>query len=79
MDTLGELVTLATFAALWPLLWVGHLVADHVTGQTDWQAAHKAAPRSRRSQRVRIRTAAGARCGRVECPLGAHLPQRGRS
>lgn len=40
-----QLITLATFGASWVVLAVGHNVADHVTGQSDWQATHKAAPR----------------------------------
>lgn len=35
---------LATFASIGFLLLVGHNLADHVTGQTDWQAARKRAP-----------------------------------
>uniref|UniRef100_UPI003F49AD8E hypothetical protein n=1 Tax=Amycolatopsis sp. CA-096443 TaxID=3239919 RepID=UPI003F49AD8E len=44
MSALDELTTLATFAASWAVLWVGHNLADHVTGQTDWQAENKGAP-----------------------------------
>ncbi|MBA8827869.1 hypothetical protein FHX42_005276 [Saccharopolyspora lacisalsi] len=36
--------TLVTFAATWPVLAVGHTVSDHITGQTDTIAAHKADP-----------------------------------
>ncbi|MET9263713.1 hypothetical protein [Amycolatopsis sp. NPDC004079] len=35
---------LATFAASGFLLVAAHNLADHVTGQCDWQAANKAAP-----------------------------------
>lgn len=35
---------LATFGAVWAVLSVGHTLADHVLGQTDHQAANKAAP-----------------------------------
>jgi hypothetical protein len=35
---------IATFAAVWATLAAGHNVADHVFGQTDWQAARKGAP-----------------------------------
>lgn len=34
----------ATFAAIAVTLHVAHQVADHVLGQTDWQANHKADP-----------------------------------
>jgi hypothetical protein len=36
--------TAATFAAIAATLYAAHQVADHVFGQTDHQAAHKAAP-----------------------------------
>ncbi|WP_327073265.1 DUF3307 domain-containing protein [Kitasatospora purpeofusca] len=35
---------LATLGAVWAVLSVGHTLADHVLGQTDHQAANKAAP-----------------------------------
>jgi hypothetical protein len=44
MNTVPELMTLVTFAASWAVLSVGHALADHVGGQTDFQAAHKSAP-----------------------------------
>lgn len=34
----------ATFAAVAVTLYAGHQLADHVLGQTDWQAANKAKP-----------------------------------
>jgi hypothetical protein len=37
--------TLATFSATGFVLLVAHNLADHVTGQCDWQAANKAAPK----------------------------------
>ncbi len=37
-------LVLAEFGAIWAVLSVGHTLADHVLGQTDHQAAHKAAP-----------------------------------
>jgi hypothetical protein len=43
--TVTDLTTLATFAASWAVLHVAHDLADHVTGQSDWQAANKAAPK----------------------------------
>ncbi len=36
--------TITTFAATLPILLVAHNLADHVTGQTDQQAADKALP-----------------------------------
>ncbi|MCR3719914.1 MULTISPECIES: hypothetical protein [Prauserella salsuginis group] len=45
MATVDELMTLATFAASGVVLLVGHNLADHVTGQCDWQAANKGAPK----------------------------------
>ncbi|GAA2972275.1 hypothetical protein GCM10010519_04250 [Streptomyces lactacystinicus] len=33
------------FGAVAAVLGVGHVLADYVLGQTDWQAAHKGAPR----------------------------------
>jgi len=39
-----QTATLATFATVWATLAVGHNLADHVLGQTDWQAANKGAP-----------------------------------
>lgn len=41
----NDLTTLVTFGASWPVLYVGHNLADHVTGQSDWQAANKVAPK----------------------------------
>lgn len=41
----AEVLTLATFGASWAVLHVGHNLADHVTGQCDWQAAGKGAPK----------------------------------
>ncbi|GAA3561387.1 hypothetical protein GCM10022222_51450 [Amycolatopsis ultiminotia] len=46
MATEAELATLATFAASWAVVHVAHNLADHVTGQTDWQADNKGAPTS---------------------------------
>lgn len=40
MDTAAAV----TFAVVWAFLSTGHALADHVLGQTDKQAAHKAAP-----------------------------------
>jgi hypothetical protein len=45
MATVDELTTMATFAASGVVLLVGHNLADHVTGQSDWQAEHKGAPK----------------------------------
>lgn len=42
--TLAQLLTLATFAVMLPVLIVSHDLADHVIGQTDHQAARKGAP-----------------------------------
>ncbi|WP_219806369.1 DUF3307 domain-containing protein [Streptomyces sp. SM12] len=42
--TLDQVATLATFSAVWAVLSVSHNLADHVLGQTDHQAAGKAAP-----------------------------------
>lgn len=42
--TLEQVVQLGTFATVWAVLAVGHTLADHVLGQTDAQAAKKAAP-----------------------------------
>ncbi|MGW7582780.1 DUF3307 domain-containing protein [Kitasatospora sp. NPDC054768] len=44
MTTIDQAVTLASFGAVWAVLAVGHNLADHVIGQTDHQARHKAAP-----------------------------------
>lgn len=44
MTSIEQVATLATFAAVWAVLSVGHNLADHVIGQTDRQAAGKAAP-----------------------------------
>ncbi|MCQ8833773.1 DUF3307 domain-containing protein [Streptomyces malaysiensis] len=44
MATVDDLMTLATFAGSGFFLLVGHNLADHVTGQCDWQAAEKGAP-----------------------------------
>ncbi|MEU4506780.1 DUF3307 domain-containing protein [Streptomyces sp. NPDC024089] len=44
MTTIDQAVTLASFGAVWAVLAVGHNFADHVIGQTDHQAGHKAAP-----------------------------------
>jgi len=43
-STIDQAVTLASFGAVWAVLAVGHNLADHVIGQTDHQAEHKAAP-----------------------------------
>ncbi|MET8703638.1 DUF3307 domain-containing protein [Kitasatospora sp. NPDC004723] len=43
-DLLDKAITLGTFASVWAVLAVGHNLADHVIGQTDHQADHKAAP-----------------------------------
>nr|BEK65761.1 hypothetical protein KPHV_29880 [Kitasatospora purpeofusca] len=40
----NQMLLLATFGAVWAVLSVGHNLADHVLGQTDHQAANKAAP-----------------------------------
>lgn len=42
--TIEQLADLATFATIWAVLSVGYNLADHVFGQTDRQAAGKAAP-----------------------------------
>ena len=39
---MGDLAS--SVAGLWATLAAGHNVADHVFGQTDWQAARKGAP-----------------------------------
>ncbi|MEU9015668.1 hypothetical protein AB0D12_39540 [Streptomyces sp. NPDC048479] len=44
MTSIEQVATLATFGAVWAVLSVGHNLADHVNGQTDHQAAGKAAP-----------------------------------
>jgi hypothetical protein len=44
MATPEQLETLATFGASYVVLTVGHTLADHLFGQTDWQASNKAAP-----------------------------------
>jgi hypothetical protein len=44
MSSIEQIVTLATFGAVWAVLSVGHNLADHVIGQTDQQAEGKAAP-----------------------------------
>jgi hypothetical protein len=44
MEQFEQVRKVATFAGSWAVLAVGHTVADHLTGQTDWQAAHKGAP-----------------------------------
>ena len=44
MTRLDQISTLATFATVWAVLAVGHNLADHVLGQNDHQARHKAAP-----------------------------------
>lgn len=44
MTSIEQVATLATFGAVWVVLAVGHNLADHVIGQTDRQAAGKAAP-----------------------------------
>jgi hypothetical protein len=44
MNSIDQLVTLATFGSVWAVLTVGHNLADHVIGQADHhQAAGKAA------------------------------------
>ncbi|MFJ4668956.1 hypothetical protein [Kitasatospora purpeofusca] len=40
----NHMLLLAAFGAVWAVLSVGHTLADHVLGQTDHQAANKAAP-----------------------------------
>lgn len=40
----ADVLTLATFGASWAVLAVAHNFADHIVGQTDFQAANKAAP-----------------------------------
>ncbi|MFK0192512.1 DUF3307 domain-containing protein [Kitasatospora sp. NPDC090308] len=44
MNGTAQLGTVAVFGAVWAVLSAGHALADHVLGQTDHQAAHKAAP-----------------------------------
>ncbi|GAA4119962.1 MULTISPECIES: hypothetical protein [Streptomyces] len=44
MTSIEQVATLATFGTVWAVLSVGHNLADHVIGQTDRQAAGKAAP-----------------------------------
>ncbi|GAB2891765.1 DUF3307 domain-containing protein [Streptomyces mayteni] len=44
MTNIDQAVMLATFGAVWGVLSVGHNLADHVFGQTDYQADNKAAP-----------------------------------
>ncbi|KPI19735.1 hypothetical protein OV450_7838 [Actinobacteria bacterium OV450] len=44
MTSIEQVATLATFGAVWAVLAVGHNLGDHVFGQTDHQAAGKAAP-----------------------------------
>ncbi|MDX3524310.1 hypothetical protein [Streptomyces scabiei] len=44
MASIEQIATLATFGSVWAVLDVGHDLADHVIGQTDHQAAGKAAP-----------------------------------
>ncbi|MEU3559723.1 hypothetical protein [Kitasatospora sp. NPDC006786] len=39
-----QMLQLATLGAVWAVLSVAHTLADHVLGQSDHQAAHKAAP-----------------------------------
>jgi hypothetical protein len=42
--TVADVARVATFAGSGFFLLVAHNVADHVTGQTDWEAENKAAP-----------------------------------
>lgn len=44
MTSIDQVATLATSGSVWAVLSVGHNLADHVFGQTDHQAASKAAP-----------------------------------
>ncbi|MFI9650299.1 DUF3307 domain-containing protein [Streptomyces sp. NPDC052040] len=44
MTSIDQVATLATFGTAWAVLSVAHNLADHVIGQTDHQAAGKAAP-----------------------------------
>ncbi|MGW3658123.1 hypothetical protein ACWD6R_21630 [Streptomyces sp. NPDC005151] len=44
MASIDQIAALATFGSVWAVLSVGHNLADHVIGQTDRQAAGKAAP-----------------------------------
>lgn len=44
MTSIDQVATLATFGAVWAVLAVSHNLADHIFGQTDRQAAGKAAP-----------------------------------
>ena len=44
MNTVAAALPLATFGAVWAILWAGHNLADHDLGQTDRQAACKGAP-----------------------------------
>ncbi|MFF8975084.1 hypothetical protein [Streptomyces sp. NPDC014995] len=44
MTSIDQIATVATFGSVWAVLAVGHNLADHVIGQTDHQAAGKAAP-----------------------------------
>ncbi|MGW4803592.1 hypothetical protein [Kitasatospora sp. NPDC004272] len=44
MNGIERIETLAAFGAVWAVLATGHALADHVLGQTDHQAANKAAP-----------------------------------
>lgn len=44
MTSVDQIATLATFGSVWAVLAVGDNFADHVIGQTDHQAAGKAAP-----------------------------------
>ncbi|MEV7212318.1 hypothetical protein AB0O31_04415 [Kitasatospora cineracea] len=44
MNDIEQIGTVAAFGAVWAVLVVGHTLADHVLGQTDHQAANKAAP-----------------------------------
>lgn len=44
MASIEVVAVLATFGASWAILHFGHNLADHVTGQSDWMAANKAAP-----------------------------------
>lgn len=42
--SIEQVATLATFGSIWAILAVSHNLADHIFGQTDRQAACKAAP-----------------------------------
>jgi len=44
MTSIEQIVTLATFGAVWVVLSVGHNLAGYVIGQTDHQTEGKAAP-----------------------------------